>query len=208
VIPLAETRRPHDGEGLAMKRSLSAVLVVLALTLCMSSQEKTTSLTSVFHNERLKTLTLKDSPITGDDHIRMVSGFWQSESKDSRKALAFPQQVQIACTHLDKGCREISVTLAPAPGMVGIQDIDEEGYNVDSWDAHGLVASYGGSGGYSQCQRHVLTMDFDSGAVSVADIPTHKKGCEALQETDSYRLVRGNYYVDTSPGNDMDKPKK
>ena len=60
----------------------------------------------------------------------------------------------------------------------------------------------------SRCQRHVLTMDFDSGAVSVADIPTHKKGCEALKETDSYRLVRGNYYVGTSPGNNMDKPKK
>jgi len=51
-------------------------------------------------------------------------------------------------------------------------------------------------------------MDFDSGAVSVSDIPTHKKGCEMFQQTDSYRLQRGNYYVDTTPGNDADKPKK
>jgi hypothetical protein len=69
------------------------------------------------------------------------------------------------------------------------------------------LASYGGDSA-SRCQRHVLTMDFDSGAVSVSDIPTRKKGCEAFTETDSYRLVRGNYYVDTSPGNNMDKSKK
>lgn len=55
--------------------------------------------------------------------------------------------------------------------------------------------------------HHVLTMTFDSGAVSSADIPTHEKGCEAFPETNSYRLARGNYYVDTSPANDMDKRK-
>jgi len=93
--------------------------------------------------------------------------------------------------------------------MVAIQEIEDEDYDVSSWDAHGLLASYGGdevSG--SRYQRHVLTMEFESGAVSISDIPTHKKGCEAFTEANSYRLVRGNYYVDTSPGNDMDKPKK
>ena len=27
-------------------------------------------------------------------------------------------------------------------------------------------------------------------------------------ETNTYRLVRGNYWVDTTPDNDFDKPKK
>ena len=101
-----------------------------------------------------------------------------------------------------------SVTLGPVKDMVIIKDIDDTMYDVDRWDSHGLTASYGGGVRFSRCQRHVLTMDFDSGAVSVSDIPTRKKGCEVFTETNSYRLVRGMYYVDTSPGNDMDKVKK
>jgi hypothetical protein len=191
-----------------MKHPLSEVIVVLALVLCVSAQQQPTSHSSVLHNERLKTLTLKDLPITGNNYTRIASGFWLSESNEPSKAHVFPQQVKIICTHSDKTCRELSVALAAVPVMISVQDIDEDEYAVDSWSAHGLVASYGGGEGYSRCQRRVLTMDFDSGTVSVSDIPTHKKGCEALQDTDSYRLVRGNYYVDTSPGNDMDKPKK
>ena len=102
---------------------------------------------------------------------------------------------------------EIAVTLAAVKGMVSVQDIDTEEYDIDSWDKHGLIASYGGDPA-APCQRHDLTMNFESGAVSVSDVPTHKKGCEPFTETNSYRLVRGHYYVDTSPNNDMDKPVK
>jgi hypothetical protein len=190
----------------------ACALVLVILSIASSAQEKKTqseNFSAVFHNERLKTYTLKDISITGDNYIRLVSGIWIPESKDPSKALVFPQQVKITCRHSDKTCTEIIVTLAPVPGMVSVQDIDDSEYDVNSWDAHGLLASYGGDeGSASPCQRHVLTMDFDSGAVSVSDIPTHRKSCEAFTETDSYRLVRGNYYVDTSPGNDMDKPKK
>ena len=183
------------------------VPLVCILIAGASAQQKT--LTSMFHNDRLKTVTLTDGPITGDINMRVVSGFWTAESSDPSKALVFPQQVKITCTHLGLNtCHELIITLAAAVGVVAVQDVDEEEYAIDSWDAHGLVASYGGSEGDSRCQRHVLTMDFDSGAVSVSDIPTHKKGCEMFKATDSYRLVRGNYYVDTSPGNDMDKPRK
>jgi hypothetical protein len=100
----------------------------------------------------------------------------------------------------------VFVTLVPAPGTVNIQDLGTESYGVDKWDEHGVTASYGGDYA-SRCQRHVLTLDFDSGAVSLTDIPTHKVGCEAFGETASYKLVYGNYYVDTSPGNDSDKKK-
>lgn len=166
------------------------------------------SMTSFLQNDRLKTITLPDRLIMGSDRSRFVSGFWVSESKDLQKKLVFPQQVKIEChNYASKECVEIIVTIAPVKGMVSIQDIDTETYDVNTWDSRGLVASYGGDES-SRCQRHVLTMEFASGAVSVSDIPTRVKGCEAFSETDSYRLVRGNYYVDTSPENDMDKPYK
>jgi hypothetical protein len=190
-----------------MRHTLIILSALGILVLFAGAQEKTPSLSSVFHNDRLKTLALKGGPISGDNYMRIVSGFWMPESNDPSKALVFPQQVKITCIHIDKTCKEISITLATAPGMISIQDIDDTDYDISSWDGHGLIASYGG-GVSSPCQRHVLTMDFDSGAVSVSDIPTHKKGCEAFRETDSYHLVRGNYWVDTSPGNDMDKPRK
>jgi hypothetical protein len=163
----------------------------------------------MFQNDRLKAEAFKDAPIKElHDYMVLVSGHWVAESKDPSKALVFPMQVKIICTHSEKLCKELSVTLAPAPGMVLIQDIDETDYDATAWDDHGLIASYGGDEASSTCQSHVLTIGFDSGAVSVSDIPTHKKGCEAFKETDSYRLVGGHYWVDTSPGNDMDKPKK
>lgn len=173
-------------------------------------KEGTTSLSAVFgHNDRLKILSFDNRPIIGTAYSRTVDGIWLPESEDSSKSLAFPQQVNIRCVQPLKTCYETSVTLAVVPISVAIQEIAQEEYTIYSWDAHGLVASYGGdeeSG--SKCQRHVLTMDFESGAVSVSDIPTHKKGCEMFKETDSYRLQRGNYYVDTTPGNDADKPRK
>lgn len=181
---------------------------LLALAVLSTAQEKKSAhLSAVFQNERLKALSLPDRPITGDSHYRVVEGFWVSESKDPAKALLFPQQVRIRCTAYRKACTELSVTIAPSPQMVLIQEIDDQDYDINTWDAHGLLASYGDDPS-SRCQRHLLTMDFDSGAVSVSDIPTRKKGCEAFTETNSYRLVQGSYYVDTSPGNDADKPTK
>jgi hypothetical protein len=189
----------------AMKRYVATnLLVVVTLVLSASAQQK---LSTAFHNDRLKALSLPDSAIIGDEHSRLATGFWVSESKDPAKALVFPQQVRIRCTRYDKECVETSVTLGLMKDMVSIQDIDDTTYDVDKWDSHGLTASFGGDAS-SRCQRHVLTMDFESGAVSVADIPTRQKGCEAFTETNSYRLVRGMYYVDTSPGNDMDKQRK
>ncbi len=189
-----------------MKRYMVTCLLVVLFVLGANANVQN-KLTDAFHNERLKANSLADFAIAGDGESRLVDGFWVSESKDPAKALTFPQQVKISCTRYNKECMEISVTLGPVKDMVIIQDIDDTIYDVDRWDSHGLTASYGGAG-FSRCQRHVLTMDFDSSAVSVSDIPTRKKGCEAFTETNSYRLVRGMYYVDTSPGNNMDKVKK
>lgn len=187
-----------------MKKA-SAFCLLLAWLMPLGSAQ---NLASFLQNDRLKTLILPDRPIFGNLRSRTVDGFWESEVKD--RALAFPQQVKIDCHNYgpeNRECVETSVSIAPTKGLVSIQEIDTTEYEVDSWDGTGLVASYGGDAG-SRCQRHVLTMTFSSGAVSVSDVPTREKGCEAFTMTNSYRLIRGNYYVDTSPGNDMDKPYK
>jgi hypothetical protein len=187
-----------------MKRILFVTMVLATAHLTQAQMSS-----GMFHNERLKTLALSGPPLFKDksnSRSAFATGIWVSESSDPQKALVLPQQVKIVCAKYQKQCTEISVTLGPVKDMVGIQDVDTTIYDVDKWDEHGLTASYGGDES-SRCQRHVLTIDFDSGAVSVSDIPTRKVGCEAFAETDSYKLVRGQYYVDTTPGNDLDKTK-
>ena len=71
-----------------------------------------------------------------------------------------------------------------------------------------MARTFSASAASDRCNRHVLTMTFAAGAVSTSDIPTHEKGCEPFPETNSYRLARGGYYIDTTPGNDAEKPVK
>jgi hypothetical protein len=190
----------------ALAKSKCPVLVI-ALALGATAQ-KSPSLSALFSNDRLKAQPLKDYPIEFHDRFVAVSGYWVSESKDPSKALAFPMMVRISCTRAEKVCREASVTLKPAPGVILIQDMAETEYEISTWDEHGLVASHGGDEVFDRCESHVLTIGFNSGATSVSDIPTHKDDCKAFKETSSYRLVGGYYWVDTSPGNDMDGRKK
>jgi hypothetical protein len=194
-----------------MRDAFKTVAVVVAVTIALgvygNAQDAWGTL---YHNERLKTISFPDSAIVASSGYLVVEGIWVPESKEASKALAFPQQVRLECRKYgsdDRRCTEITVTLIPAKWSVTVWRIDTAEYDADTWDAHGLVASYGGDIS-DKCQRHVLTIDFESGAVSLADVPTHKGGCEAFKETDSYRLVRGHYYVDTTPNNDMDKPAK
>lgn len=184
-----------------------ALLCGFVLATAILIQGQTSS--GTLHNERLKTFVLPGSPLLKEQsHLfnALATGFWVAESSDPKKALVLQQQVKIWCLKNTKECTEISVTLGAVPTLVSIQDVDTTSYGVDKWDEHGITASYGGDE-RSRCQRHVLTIDFDSGAVSVSDIPTRKTGCETFAETNSYRLVRGNYYVDTTPGNDLDRKK-
>jgi hypothetical protein len=159
-----------------------------------------------FDNERLKRNEIGDYPIDGDDNSRSVDGMWVPESNDPGKVLVFREQVRITCTKQKpiSICHEIKVPLGVIPELVMIMSIEEGDWPVTSWDARGLIASYGADdtsyGSLSdKCFNHVLTMTFQSGAVFTSDIPTRGKGCEAFTETHSYRLVRGNYYVDTKP---------
>jgi len=93
--------------------------------------------------------------------------------------------------------------------MVSTDKIEEKEWNMTTWDSHKLVAPYGDDPA-SPCQRHALTMNFDSGAtaVSASDIPTHRKGCEAFTETESYGFMQVRDSVRASSIDDMYKPKK
>jgi hypothetical protein len=201
-----------------------SVFLFLSLTAPVSAQsfpetkqqadtEKAKPSSNAFHNERLKRAELKDYPIeTFRDTLVIVDGMWVSESKDPTKEIVFPEQVKIICTNSEKTCEEMKVILGPMSGVIFIDSIEQTIWPITSWDKNGLLASYGpeisASAASDRCHRHVLAMTFASGAVSTSDIPTHEKGCEMFPETDSYRLARGGYYVDTTPGNDAEKPVK
>ena len=124
-----------------------------------------------------------------------------------------PEQVHLVCVLGEQTCRAYTVTLGTMKDIVRVEDISVDEYHVDSWDEHSLRASYGPKkydtiGSSDRCHNHVLTMNFDSGYVSLSDIPTHERGCETFTDTNAYHLARGHYYVDTSPENNLDKPRK
>lgn len=201
-----------------------SVALLLSVTVAVSAQtiaeskgqgdtEKAKPSSNLFHNERIKRAELKDYPIeTFHDTLVIVDGMWVSESKVPAKEIVFPEQVKIICTNSEKTCEEMKVILGPMSGVVFIDSIEQTIWPITSWDKNGLLASYGpespASAASDRCHRHVLAMTFASGAVFTSDIPTHEKGCEMFPETDSYRLARGGYYIDTTPGNDADKPVK
>lgn len=176
------------------------------------SAPPTSSFSAALQNSRVKVLKTGDYPIIGDNELRIVGGVWLPESNDPAKALVFREQAKITCTSSDKTCRELTVPLGSLGDMAEIMDVEEKDWPIISWDERGLLASYGPdpsktAAASDRRHSHILTMTFGSGAVSTSDIPTHEKRCEEFKETDSYRLVRGNYYVDTSPENNLDKRK-
>ena len=192
-----------------MREVALSACVVLALALSGDGQQGK-PLSGVFHNDRLKRAELNDYEITGDSRWRRVSGMWVPESNNPANNLLFLEQVTITCTQPSRTCEELKIIFEPLGGLIFIDGVDETTWQITSWDEHGLLATYdadpSANAASEKCHRHVLSMSFVSGAVSTSDIPTHDKGCEAFKATDSYRLVRGVYYVDTTPGNDAEKP--
>ena len=165
------------------------IAVVVLPFVSGNAQEKTSpqkgGLASIFHNDHLKINAMKDSPIVGGVNSRLVEGVWLPGAADPSKNLVFPQQVKIYCTRYNKICMELNVTIGPAPGLVAINELDDEEYNVDSWDAHGLVASYGGddiSG--SPCQRHVLTMSLNKDRCPCRTFPRTEKDVKSSKRRD------------------------
>jgi len=97
-------------------------------------------------------------------------------------------------------CHIYSVAFGMTPEAVSVESIDQDDFEVTTWAESGLTAKYEGL-----CQDSVLSVSFNTGVITLSDIPNHKKGCQAFTETNTYRLSQGNYYVDTTPGNDLDK---
>jgi hypothetical protein len=188
-----------------------SAFVVLALTLGSAGQQGK-SPSRAYHNDRLKRAELDDHEVIGNSQWRNVSGMWVPESNDLANELLFLEQVTINCERPTRTCKELKITLEPIGGVIFIDGVDETIWQINSWDEHGLLAAYDADPSATavseRCHRHVLSMSFTSGAVSTSDIPTHEKGCETFKQTDSYRLIRGGYYVDTTPGNDAEKPVK
>jgi hypothetical protein len=158
-------------------------------------------------NGRLKMAGFESMPINAEGGFLIVDGIWLPESNNPDDALAFPEQVKITCDQTEKVCRELKVTLAEVfDGRLTIIGPDETDWPISSWDARGLFATFGPSNHgntFDKCHRHVLTMTFGSGAISTSDIPTREKGCEIFPKTNSYRLARGGYWIDTSQGSDF-----
>ena len=159
-------------------------------------------LASMFRNSRLKINQEKVHPVDGNDAVRVAWGIWVPEVAGND--LIEPEQVSITCSAYNKSCAVLRTRLEVRPWGVELEGPDETDFKVISWDAQGLFAIYGPDR-VDKCQRSTLAMSFASGEISLSDIPTHVKGCEVFVITNSYRLIQGQYYVDTTPKNNGSK---
>jgi hypothetical protein len=149
--------------------------------------------------DTVKLAAKKTCPIDGNEAYRVASGIWKGEGSDSD--LMSPEQISITCWADEKSCSVMTISLDVDKLGISIKGPDETDYRIDSWDTEGLVAIHDPNM-TDTCHRSILSMSFAAGEVSLSDIPTHAKGCEIFKETNSYRLVDGQYYVDTTPKND------
>jgi hypothetical protein len=160
-----------------------------------------------FGNDRLKAAMFPGSPIDASSGIAIAIGMWLPENPAKDPSLAEAEEVEITCTQQKGICEQLVIPLEVTKNKVTLMGPETTLWPISAWDANEIIASYGPDpaervGSPDRCLRHVLTMTFASGAVSATDVPTHETGCEAFSETNSSRLVYGNFYVDTSPAND------
>jgi hypothetical protein len=164
----------------------------------------TLSATAQSNNTRFKMLRLPPRPIKDVQSLRglSISGMWEPESKDAGKALGYPLQVQIICSMHHIGddpqiCHVLTVAFSVRPKAVTLANTESVDFEVTQWTDTGLTAKTEGL-----CQYSILSISFTTGAVLLSDVPHHLESCKEFTEINTYRLTRGEYYVDTSPGND------
>jgi len=177
---------------------------LLFLAGCHSANDK------VLTSARLKRNLYGISPLTVfSDGSLMADGLWIPELDDSAHALVFPEQTTISCDKGAKYCLEMQVVFLSVANAITVKGPDQTLWEIKTWDKNSLLAEYGPfphlTNLSDKCQKHVLSIIFASQTVTTSDIPTHGQGCEAFKETNSYRLARGDYIVDTSPSNDAVK---
>jgi len=178
-------------------------------------QAHAAKIAALFQNERLKLFDLPDRPIENSNGYAGVEGVWVAEPSANGNKLLQPEQVDIVCMtnalYPDEDkmgeCAENRVTLGVMKGMISIMGPDQTVYKITKWDKDGIAAFYTDDGS-SKCHLEILTISFKLGRVLLSEIPTNKQGCEGIDVTDSYRLVRGEYYIDTTEKNNGDKPER
>ena len=195
-------------------------LALLSLAGCHSAaptpQEQQAAVMKEFHNDHIKRTEIGASPLVimpnGDFD---ADGIWIPEPDDKAHQLIYPEQTRIICNKGDQNCLEMQLTFtAVGDNFVMVNGPEETIWPIKSWNKTSLLAGYGPLPMLSKlsekCESHVLSIVFESGTVTTSDIPTHGEGCEAMKETNTYRLASGWYEIDTSPHNDAikDTPPK
>jgi hypothetical protein len=197
-----------------MNRTSTLILASLFLAGCRSApmpQQKEANVLKVLHNNHIKRHEL-DTPalIVDSDGSLDADGIWIPEPDDKAHQLIYPEQTRIVCNKGEENCLEMELSFtAVGDDFVMVNGPEEILWPIKSWDKKSLLAEYGPFPRLlklsDQCESHVLSIVFESGTVTTSDIPTHGKGCEAITETNSYRLASGWYEVDTSSHNDAIK---
>ncbi len=162
-------------------------------------------------HSRLKVQEVAPSPITGDQNLRVIDGVWIPASPEA-SALFVPEQVRITCSRSEHLCHEIKAVLGQAGDLISIMSVEDVTWKIQTWNGDALTASIdeepSASAASGRCQRHVLTLQFQSGTAISTDIPVGGPDCGMFKQANSYRLARGRYVVDLSPGNDLDRSGK
>ena len=184
-----------------MRFNLVLAFAFLWLVGCQSDNND-----KVLTRTRLKKELLSIPALTVfDNGSLMADGIWIPESDDSEHALVFPEQTAISCDKGEKYCMENQVTFLSVANAIQVNGPELTLWEIKSWDKNSLLAEYGpfpNSATLSdKCEKHILSIVFASQIVTTSDIPTHGTGCEALNATNSYRLARGWFIIDTTPNN-------
>ncbi|MGD1108459.1 MAG: hypothetical protein ABR865_15570 [Terracidiphilus sp.] len=188
-----------------------AMLLIAGCHSTLTPQQKETNLLKLIHNDHIKRFEVAiPSLIVEPDGSLDADGIWIPEPDDKAHQLIYPEQARIICNKGEQSCLEMQLSFTSVGNeFVMVNGPEETIWPIKSWDKTSLLAEYGpfpmSSKLSDKCESHVLSIMFASGAVTTSDIPTDREGCEAIKETNSYRLAGGWYDVDTSPHNDAIK---
>ena len=142
-------------------------------------------------------LVFGDKNPYGRQDLITASGVWVPDSANPQKALFIKQQVAISCirnsdvAHNDE-CVELITSFAIMGGTVVLSAPSEVDFKIAKWGDDGVTASSSDE----KCAVQHLFISVPTDKVSVTDAPTHAKGCEAINEQNSYNLVNASYQID------------
>jgi len=188
-----------------------AMLLIAGCHSTLTPQQKETNLLKMLHNDHIKRFEVAiPSLIVEPDGSLDAHGIWIPEPDDKAHQLIYPEQTRIICNKGEQSCLEMQLSFTSVGNdFVMVNGPEEMIWPIKSWDKTSLLAEYGpfpmSAKLSDKCESHVLSIEIESSTVTTSDIPTHGENCEAIKETNSYRLAGGWYDVDTSPHNDAIK---